>query len=160
MEGFEGKIEGITEHAFQFHPFSVLDVSGSGVKLLQQMVLSRQRLHHGIRVHVTAGAYSRPGYVFFPFVGSGADDHQECPDIFAEDFAGLRDGERTFPVGAGRCKADSHQNELIVERFCIFSMQAEGASYRGKALRLETHVGINVVLVGSGLRPGFHNHGE
>ena len=57
LKGFRSKIEGVTEHAFQFDPFSVLDVPGSGVELFEQVVLSRQRLHKDIGVDIMFSAF-------------------------------------------------------------------------------------------------------
>ena len=93
LKGFRSKIEGVTEHAFQFDPFSVLDVPGSGVELFEQVVLSRQRLHKDIGVDIATRACARLWNESLPLVGSRADDHQESPDTLSEDFRNLRDAE-------------------------------------------------------------------
>ena len=85
LKGFRSKIEGVTEHAFQFVPFSILDVPGSGVELFQQVVLSRQLLHKHIRVNIATRTCIRLWNEPLPLVGSGADNHQEGPDILPKD---------------------------------------------------------------------------
>ena len=74
-----------TEHTFQFNPFSILDVPGSGVELFQQVVLSRQLLHKHIRVNIATRTCIRLWNEPLPLVGSGADNHQEGPDILPKD---------------------------------------------------------------------------
>ena len=44
-EGFRGERKTVSEHAFQFTPFAVLNISGISVKLLQQVVLARKGMH-------------------------------------------------------------------------------------------------------------------
>jgi len=90
-ERFGRKIAGISEHPFQFGPFFVLDITGLGPELLEQVILSDERMQQHIGIDLAA----RPPAGFrdesLPLIVSGAEDHQECPDILAEDFAHLRD---------------------------------------------------------------------
>ena len=116
------------------------------MKLLQQVVLSRQRLHHGIGVHVTAGAYSRLGYVFFPLVGSGADNHQESPDILSEDFGNLRDAEGASAPCTGLRQSKRDQYHLIIEHFRFVPPKIERRGDGGQALLFEAYVCICVVF--------------
>ena len=44
-EGFKGDGKTVSEHTFHFCPFAVLNISGIGVKFLQQVVLACKGMH-------------------------------------------------------------------------------------------------------------------
>ena len=88
-KGFRGEGEAVSEHAFHFDPFAVLNVSGIGMKFLQQVVLACKGMHEEIGTHVAYWPSTFGGHEGFALITSGTDDHQKGPHILADDFGCL-----------------------------------------------------------------------
>ena len=90
-ERFGRKIAGISERPFQFGPLFILNIAGLCSELLEQVILSDERVHQHIGIDFAARTLSGVRYKSFPIIVAGANDHQKGPDILAQDFAYLRD---------------------------------------------------------------------
>ena len=126
---FRSEGETVSEHAFQFGPFAVLNISGISVKFLQQVVLACKGMHKEIGTHITFWPSTFGGHEGFAFITSRADDHQEGPHILADDFGCLGNAQRsvTFHTGMGQPKTD--QKQLVIKHFSVFAMKVEGMGY-------------------------------
>ena len=131
-EGFWGERETVSEHPFQFDPFAVLNISGIGVKFLQQMVLACKGMHEEIGTHITFWPGSFGGHEGFTLITSGADDHQKGPHILADDFGCLGNSQRSVAFHAGMGQPKTDQKQLVIKHFSVFAMKIEGLGYGSK----------------------------
>ena len=110
------------------------------------MVLSRQRLHKHIGVNIATRTCARLWNEPLPLVGSGADNHQEGPDILPKDSGYLRDAEGASAPCTGLRKSKYDQYHLIIQHFSIMPPKTERSGDGGKALLLEADVRIGIVF--------------
>ena len=128
------------------------------MELLQQVVLPGQGLDHKVGIHVSLRPGAPVGNVGFPCIGPGADHHKESPHVLAQNLGHLGDTECRTAFYAGLGQPQSHQQQLVVEHFGLFPLQAEGLANGRQALFLEAYMRVYVAL--KGVCWGFPGHSQ
>ena len=128
-EGFRSEGETVSEHAFHFYPFAVLNVSWISVKFLKQMVLACKGMHEEIGIYIAFWPGTFGGHEGFPLITSGTDDHQKGPHILADDFGCLGNTQRSAAFHTGMSQPKTNQKQLVIKHFSVFAMKVEGLGY-------------------------------